>query len=428
LIGQRRKDNRVKRSAHLARAAFAYCILSLACGGDRALAKDWPQILGPGRDGKAQGESLPTRLNQGAIQVAWQKPVGAGFAGVSVAGNTAIVFHRPGQKLVAEALSADSGKSIWQHEIETNYVSSISPDNGPRAAPVIHDDDVYLYGPDGELSCVELKSGRERWSRRTRTEFVAPEGYFGAGSSPLVEGELLLLNVGGRNGAGIVAFDRKTGTTRWKALDDAASYSSPVPTTLGGRRQVLFVTRLNVVSIDPANGGVLFQIPFGKRGPTVNGANPVIVGDTLLVTASYGIGAQAHRLAKTGTELLWESDETLSSQYVTPIERDGFVYGVHGRQDGPPAALRCVELQTGKVRWSEENFGTAALIMAGDKLLAVKVDGELVIFGANPSAYKPLGSVKLFESTVQALPALSKGRLYVRDEKMLKCVRLSDGK
>ena len=409
----------------LAPAHGLVVLIGIVCGCASSWAGDWPQILGPHRSGQAEGESLPARLNSQSSKAVWQREVGSGFAGVSVAGDTLALFHRRGEQLIAEALDAGSGKPRWTREFPTQYVSSLSPDDGPRAAPVIAGDDVYLFGPDGSLRSLDLATGRERWVRQTQTDFSPPEGYFGAGSSPLVEGELLLLNVGGRQGSAVVAFDRKSGGTRWKAFDDAASYSSPVGVTVDGVRHAIFVTRLNVVSLDPATGQVRFRFPFGKRGPTVNGANPVVVGSTLLVTASYGIGAQARTFSATNSTLIWESDEALSSQYVTPVERGGYLYGIDGRQDGPPARLRCVDLKTGKVRWTAENFGVAALIMSGDKLLAMKVDGELTMCKANPDQFESLGSVRLFESeTVQALPALAGGRLYVRSEKLLRCFQL----
>jgi outer membrane protein assembly factor BamB len=389
-----------------------------------AMAGDWPQLLGPHRNGKADGEKLPERLPSAGLKELWQHPVGSGFAGPSVIGQKAIVFHRVGGNLVAEALDAAGGKLLWQRKFPTEFVSSISPDDGPRAAPVVDGNDVYLYGPDGTLRCLSLDDGSERWSRDTRQDFAPPEGYFGAGSSPLLEGDFVLLNVGGRKGSSIVAFHRQSGKTAWQSFDDAASYSSPIAVTIAGTRHAIFITRLNVVSLDPISGHVRFQFPFGKRGPTVNAANPVVAGDTLFVTASYGIGATAQKTSATAATQLWESDEVLSSQYVTPIALNGFLYGIDGRQDGPPARLRCAELKTGKVRWTEENFGTASLLLAGEKILALKVSGELVLFRAAPEKFEPLGTTTVSHSSVQALPALSNGRFFFRDEKLLHCLQL----
>src|SRR5207244_299172 len=155
---------------------------------------------------------------------------------------------------VVEALEASGGKPIWKESFPTNYSSGISDDNGPRCVPVIHQGNVYLFGAGGNLHSVSLKDGSKRWSREAYREFGAPEGYFGAGSTPIVEKEKLLVNVGGKAGSGLVAFSLKDGKTVWQSTDELASYSSPVAVTLEGVRHVIFVTRLNVVSVDPENG------------------------------------------------------------------------------------------------------------------------------------------------------------------------------
>ena len=143
--------------------------------------------------------------------------------------------------------------------------------------------------------------------------------------------------------SGIVAFAADTGKLLWQATGERASYSSPVAVTVGGVRHVIFVTRLNVVSINPADGSERFRFPFGKLGPTVNAANPVVFDEHLLVTASYGIGAVLAKIGQDGATVVWRDRDILASQYTTCVEKDGILYGIHGRQDGPPAELRCFD-------------------------------------------------------------------------------------
>ena len=332
----------------------------------QACAGDWPQILGPHRNGQADGEQL-TAWPAAGPPLVWSRAVGQGFAGVAVVGSRAILFHRVGDDLLAEALDANTGKTLWKTTFETRYRGSISPDNGPRCVPLVHENRVYLFGPSGELACVALDSGKTVWARNVDQDFKAPEGYFGAGSSPIVEGDKLLLNVGGRDGAGIVAFSLADGKTLWKSTDEAASYSSPVVTTLGGRRQVVFVTRLNVVSLDPQGGKVQFQFPFGQRGPTVNAANPLVLGDHLFVSASYGVGATWAKIGPQGATPVWESDEVMSSQYTTCVEKDGVLYGIDGRQDLGVGRLRAFDpadrqgfLDRGRLRHRQPDSGRRA--------------------------------------------------------------------
>jgi outer membrane protein assembly factor BamB len=242
-----------------------------------------------------------------------------------------------------------------------------------------------------------------------------------------VIGDRVIVNVGGtRSEAGLAAFSLKDGAELWTATSDGASYSSPVVASLGDQPAVIAVTRMNCLAINPADGSVLVDFPFGKRGPTVNAANPVLNGDNLFLTASYGIGAIYGKLTKSGFTPIWSSDELLSSQYTTPIVHEGYLYGVHGRQDGGYAELRCLDLKQQKVLWSQRLPSYGTLISADGKLLVTTIDGSLIVVSANPKEYKSLASAKVQAATQGglALPALSNGRLYLRDGKQLRCLDL----
>ncbi len=402
------------------------CALCLALGDTSNLsAGDWPQILGPQRNGIAEKEQLVDTLPAGGPETIWEHPVGRGFAGPAVAGDRVIVFHRVDDDEVIECLQADTGRPVWKATHPTSYQASIVPDDGPRAVPLIADGRVYVYGAQGTLHCLDLKTGKTLWLRKTHSDYGAQEGYFGAGSSPIIEDGRVIVNVGGgRESAGIVAFNHRTGETAWKATDESASYSSPVAVTIGGVRHLLFITRLQFVSLDPKTGKVRFSLPFGRRGPTVNGATPVILGDRAFLTASYQIGAVSAKIGATDVETLWSSDNLLSSQYATPIAHKGMLFGLHGRQDAGPAALRCIDPVKQEVRWSQDGFGYATIIKADDKLLILTTEGELVLAAANIDRYRELGRARILPTTARALPALSEGRLFARDTKTLKCINL----
>ena len=369
------------------------------------LAGDWPQILGPERNGIAQKETLAGEWPKFGPQKAWEAPVGAGYSGVAVSQKIAVVFHRLGTKETVTALKADTGEELWSHGYPTTYRPQIEDSNGPRCVPVIADQTVITFGVQGVLSAWELKSGKPLWSRDTHAEFSPPDAYFGAGSTPLVDGKRVLVNVGGRNQGGIVAFDLHSGKTLWHSTDDAASYSSPIAVTIDGTRQALFLTRLHFVSIDPATGGERFRTAFGARGPTVNAANPVMIGDDALLTASYGLGAKLVHLDKDGGRTLWEEDEILSSQYTTPIVDNGEVYGVDGRQDGGPVTLKCFNPETRKVHWTKPLKQYATLIAADGKLLIQQTDGVLRLAGLSPEGYEELAAAALFQSQTRAAGA-----------------------
>ena len=385
---------------------------------------DWPQIMGANRNGIAADEKLADKWPADGPRSLWEAKIGSGFAGVAVADGVAVLFHRIAEEDTLTAYEAESGQRLWSQGFPTSFQPAIVEDDGPRAVPTIHQGRVYALAAAGGLYCVDIKTGKPVWQRQTQTEFHVPSAYFGAGSSPLVEGKTLIVNVGGdKDRAGVVAFDLSTGKTVWQTTSEQASYSSPIVTTLDGQRVLLCVTRLNFLSLDPATGKELARTPFGQRGPTVNGAVPVMIGQRVLLTASYGIGAELLNLSRSKLDVVW-TDEVLSSQYTTPIVHDGAVYGIDGRQDGGPISLKCFDPETRKVHWTKPGLAYATLIAADGKLLVMHTNGSARLAELNKAEYRELGTASLLRGTTRALPALAHGRLYVRNEQTLKCVQL----
>jgi len=395
----------------------SWCVLLASS----AVAGDWPQILGPARNGIAVGEQLAESWPESGPRLLWQRDIGAGLAGVAVVGDAVYLFHRVGDEEIIECFAANNGVPRWRTPFPARFSGGVHEDQGPRCVPTVQGDRVILFGAAGDLHCVSASSGKPIWSRAVNEDYEVRDGYFGVGSSPVVVGDRVLVNVGGKNGAGLAAFSLSTGETLWKATDEGASYSAPTVAKVAGQTRAIFVTRLNVVAVVPESGQVAFRFPFGKQGPTVNAATPLVMDDLLFVSASYGVGAVAAKLEFNDAPTLWRRDDVMSSQYVTCVYRDGYLYGVDGRQDVGVARLRCFDPRKGDVKWTVEDFGVASLILAGDKALALKTDGQLVLFRPNPERYEPLAEAKLFDDIAQALPALSNGRLFARDTKQLNC-------
>jgi outer membrane protein assembly factor BamB len=375
-------------------------------------AGDWPQILGPQRSGIADQEKLSGRT----VKPVWRKTCGAGLAGVAVADGIAILFHRLKNEETVSAFEATTGKPLWSKGYATTYRAQIVSDNGPRAVPTISGGKVFAFGAQGRLVCLELKSGKPLWERDTDKEYNIPDSYFGSGSSPLVIDQLVIVNVGGDRGS-LVAFDVQTGKPQWQSVKDDASYSSPIRFDRDGKASLLALTRLNFVGLD-LKGTELFRIPFGSRGPTVNGAVPVMIGNQVLLTASYGIGAKLVDLSTATPTVTWE-DELLSSQYTTPIVSSGVVYGIDGRQDGGSSTLKCFDPLTRKVLWQQGDFEYATLVAADNKLLVQHTNGELRIVALEATKYRELATHPLLNGTTRALPALANGLWYLRSESEL---------
>lgn len=399
---------------------------------DRPLmAGDWPQILGPDRNGVAADETLATRWPADGPPLLWQRPIGRGYAGIATQKNQAILFYRADRagndEEILEAVRLGDGSSLWKLGWKAHFTPIIFPaEDGPLCVPLIHEDRVFAFGGGGDLVAAELASGRLIWSRDLYRQYrrrggTIDFGYFGAGSSPILQGDRLLVNVGGRAEAGIIAINCDNGKNIWQATNEEASYSAPVACTVDGERHVIFVTRYHTLSINPQDGRVRFRFPFGRRGPTVNAASPVIQGDLLFTTASYGVGSRLTKIAADREEKIWANDRGFASQYNTPIFHNGYLYGTDGRADVGSASLRCIEMQTGKVMWEVPDFGVAALILVGNELLIIRSDGKLMRAAADPVKFRLGAEARIAQGTVRALPALSKGRLLIRDDSHVYC-------
>ena len=389
-------------------------------------AADWPQFLGPTRNATYAGTDLADGWPKDGPPIAWQRKVGSGWAGPVAAGGKVILFHRVAAQEVVECLDAQTGKELWKQPFATAYVDGFGFDNGPRATPCIADGRVFVFGANGNLHALDFATGKPLWSVDARQDFGADKGFFGFASSPLVEGKALLVNLGGKSGKGIAAFDTATGKVLWTAHDEEASYSSPIAATIGGQRHALFFARHKLVSLDPANGQVRFAFPWGpKMHASVSAAVPVVSGDVVFIAAGYGAGAAALRVKAGGVEKLWSGEEQLTAQYVTPVLRDGFLYGFEGRVDtGPTPELRCVELATGKVRWSTDQVAHGGIILAGGDLFITTDKGELVRVAAEPKGFQEKGRAQVLGFEGRAQPALADGLLFARDKGKLVAVDL----
>lgn len=389
-------------------------------------AGEWPQILGPHRNGVSDGEQLAEQWPAEGPPVVWSRAVGDGNAGVAIAKGIGVLFHRIDDREVIEAFDPATGKPQWEQSYGTSFVPQVGSDNGPLCVPTIHDDVVVTFGAQGVLTCCELSTGKQRWQRRTHEEFEALPGYFGAGSSPLIWEDRVIVNVGGhKTDAGVVAFALDDGRTLWHVTEERASYAAPVITTLDGKPTIVCITRMKCLGLDPADGAGRFELPFGRMGPTVNGAVPVLINGHVFLTASYSIGAVWAEVSSHGATEIWRRRDAMASQYTTPIPYEGNLYGIDGREDGPPADLVCISPTTGEPRWTEKRFGYATLIRGGDKLLVVKTDGELLLVNPSPESFQPLSRHRLTRADVRALPALAEGCLYVRDSETLYCLDVS---
>jgi len=430
----------------------------------RVPASDWPQFLGPTRNGISPETGLLEKWPSNGPPVVWAKEIGTGYSAPSIRGNQLVLFHRIGGDEIVESFEADSGKPLWRYSYPSKFIDPFGYNNGPRCTPQLSETACYTFGAEGMLTCLDLKTGKMIWQRNTSQEWEIPEAFFGVGSTPLLDGNRLYVMIGGQPNSGMAALDAKTGKTiwesigeknwsgvimsgyrgeppcKWKRDDKQASYSSPALATIHGRTHLLCLMRQGLVSLDPANGNVNFSFWF--RSPvneSVNAMNPVVVDDLIFLSACYyKIGSALLRVQPggKGVDLLGRSS-SLEIHFTTPIYHDGFLYAFSGRNE-PDAHFRCVEFKTGKIMWDRDEswtahsgqtpkvYGRGSAILADGKLIVLGEGGMLGLFRPNRKEPEEISHFQVSELHYPswAAPVLSNKRLYLRNEDHLVCLGL----
>lgn len=389
-------------------------------------AHDWPRFLGPTANGTYAGKDV--RKDKWAPDgpgTVWKIKVGEGYSSPVISGERLVLFQRIGQNEVIQCLDANSGKQLWTSQYSTKYRDSMGHHSGPRATPAIHGNLVVTYGAEGTLSARQLNSGKEVWSVNTRKLYSNDTGFFGIATSPLIDSDTVIVNVGGPNGAGIIGFGLSNGKERWRTSQAAASYSSPTAATINDKRYGFILTREGLTALNPGSGKVYFDVPWRPSyDASVSAAVPLVIEDHVFLSVSYGTGATLLQVNEVKPRSVWAGDDILSNHYATSVHHDGYLYGFDGRQERG-CNLRCVELKTGKVIWSKDRFGSGTLINANGTLLILTERGELVQAPATPKGFTIFNRAQVLGFQARAHAALANGRFYARDASNLICINLS---
>jgi outer membrane protein assembly factor BamB len=415
---------------------------------------DWPRFLGPERNGKSPETGILTDWGPCGPPIVWHRRLGTGYGIGVAAGGRFFQFDRHGDEARLTCLDSRTGEPLWEFQHPTDYVDLLGYNDGPRSSPVVDDGRVYLFGADGMLLCVDAEAGRPVWKVDTAERFGVVQNFFGVGSTPIVEGELLIVMVGGSppdsrdagrydldrvvgNGTGVVAFDKRTGEVRYAVTDELAGYATPQLATIGGRRWCFAFARGGLVGFEPATGKVDFHYPWRARlRDSVNAATPVVVGDEVLISETYGPGSSLLRVEPGGYEIIWRDPpgryKAMQTHWNTPIHHEGYLYGSSGRYANN-AELRCIEWKSGKIMWSEPGLRRASLLYVDGHFVCLSEDGLLRLVKATQERYVEVARAvvrehpegpPLVKPPAWAAPILSHGLLYVRGDDRLVCMRL----
>lgn len=430
--------------------------------GTRSGGDDWPAFLGPTGDSKSRERGILTTWPAAGPPLIWQKRVGDGYGMPAISRGRLLQFAAVGRQMRLACMNSETGEELWSFEYASDYQDLYNYDNGPRCAPVIDGDRLYIYGVEGMLHCLRLADGKPLWKLDTAEKFGVIQNFFGVGSTPVIEGDLLIVQVGGSpaeskqvppgqldrvkpNGTCVVALDKRTGEVRFKLGDDLASYASPVLATLGGRRWCFVFAREGLLGFEPRTGKLDFHYPWrAKSLESVNASNPVVVDNQVFISECYGPGSSLLRVRPGGYDVVWTDQDkrrnkSLQTHWNTPIHLDGYLYASSGRHT-ENAELRCVELATGKVMWSEAGLGRSSLLYVDGHCVCLTEYGALLLFKPTPEKLDvvaqtllPLkdgpasvdgGPARLLRYPAWAAPVLSHGLLYLRGGDRLVCLEL----
>ena len=443
--------------------------------------EDWPWFLGPRHTGESSETELQLDWSGGPPAMLWKQQIGTGYSAPSLLGDRLVVHHRKGTQEIISCRRRSTGEELWQYSYESAFEDPYGYNNGPRCSPVLTDKHCFTLGAEGLLCCVSLQDGSLVWKNDLKSSYQLPEWFFGMGCSPLLDGDRLIVLVGGQPNAGVVAFEAATGRVLWEAVgkqtwngtetpewdtyswtgeEMVVSYSSPVIAEIHGRRHLLCLVRQGLVSLDPQTGATNFSWWFRSRvHESVNAARPVVVGNQIFLSAAYQVGSALLQVEPDGRSVrkVWSDRSNMLAHWSTPIHVDGCVYGFSGRHENE-GELRCVRLEDGGVQWSTSGydgdltnlrvnrangkvvdsttgeeipypfFGRGSLTRVGKRFIVLGERGTLAIVDVNRDRFVERGRFALDEigNPAWVAPVVSNGHMYLRSENWLVCLDLQN--
>ncbi len=445
-------------SARLTTAA----LVCLFCA-SYSYADDWPQWLGPNRDGVWKEEGLLETFPKDGPKVLWKKPINPGYSGPAILGDRIVTMDRiakapdpkaekgsglPGTDRVV-CLDFKTGDTLWTHEYETTYQKVDRP-MGPRTTPTIEGDKVYTLGTMGELFCLNLKDGKPIWSKNFKKDYSATPPVWGHSAHLLIEKDLLIALVGGGEGQAVVAFDKATGQEKWKALTSSdVGYAAPVMAEAGGVRQLIVWLSDALAGLNPTTGEVYWRHPHPEKGkmqqkPTVTIVTPKVVGDRVYISSAYdGMLAVKLNKEKPTAEIEWREEvgkkgaDPLRFLMTSIIAKEGHLYGIVADN----GEVICADAKTGKAAWKSQDlfggkdalFGSAFWVENGERVFCFTDAGDLAILKLTPKKYEELGRVLVMDpigadrgrKVIWSHPAFAQKSMVFRNEKEIVCLSLA---
>ena len=414
-------------------------ISALLYGGTlTASATEWPQWRGPNRDGISDEVGILKEWSPNGPKVLWKVPLGEGFSGISVSQGRVYTMFSEGNDEFVVCLDATDGGEIWRFRSDKNYHEG-QGGNGPRATPTIDGDLLFTISAYGKLYALNTANGQEVWSHDLQRKFGSDMPRWGFSTSPLVDGESLLVEVGGKGEKSIVAFDKKSSDVVWSSHKDKLGYSSPIAITVKGVRQIICFTGTKLVSVSPTDGTIYWKYPW-KTGYDVNAATPVFIPpDKVFISSGYNKGAAVLQMRvfvspeddRAATDQIRENQGTvrieeiwknrkMKNQFASSVLHENYLYGFDN------SILKCIEANTGEEQWKSRGFGKGSVILADGHLILLSDRGKLGLAEATPEGYIEKASAQVLSGLCWTAPTLASGKLYVRNEEEIACLDITE--
>ncbi len=402
-----------------------------------AHAGEWNQHRGPFSNNSSDESVYSPNWLSSPTAVEWKSETPLGFSSFTTYDDSAftLIAEEDEDGLMREiciSLDLKTGKRQWSTHLgimdyKAGGGNSGASDNkggdGPRSTPSVLDGKVWVYDSDMSLHCLSARDGKLIWRINILKEHSGINPRWENASSPLIVDDLVIIYGGGPEES-FLAFDKNSGKVKWKTGSELATHATPILTKIHGVEQVIFFCQSGLVSLLPKSGKELWRQEFPYKVSTA--ASPVVAGELVYCSAGYGVGAGLYKISKQGTKFsssqVWRKPNDVINHWSTPVYHDGHLYGMFSFKKYGDGPLQCVELKTGRVKWSAEGYGPGNVILAGNNLLALSDKGELSVVAASSSHYKQLARKKLITGKCWSTPTLSKGKVLVRSTEEAVCL------
>lgn len=385
--------------------------------GQPAAGQDWTQWRGPNRDGTVTAFDVPASWPSG-LTAQWKVEVGFGYASPILIGDRVYMFTRQGDDEVMLALDAGSGETLWRTGYDASFRMVAATRNhgpGPKSTPAYSDGRLFTLGISGIVTAFDADTGRQIWQRPAGPV----EPLYHTGQSPFVDGDLMILHVGGQDDGALTAFDVATGDVRWSWDGDGPAYGSPIVAEMSGVRQIITFTQENFIGVSAETGELLWRRPFTTPSTTTSQTPHIYQGD--VIESGRGNGITRVRVVREGnawtTENVWHTDE-VSLHMTNGVVVDGVMFGLSHLNSGQYFGL---DLDTGEVLWTSapRQADNAAILNVGATILSLEADAELVIVPHSRTGFEPLQRYEVADSPTWTLPTISGNRMFVKDVESL---------